>query len=584
MLRRWAVACAVTTILACVAGPAGAANGRRLLSEVGLWVQIENRNQIVGYSPGELIRSFDQPGVASEASDQLDRIKALGVKRFTYELRTADASTAANNCATATIFPNCTVCYAVGLGWPRPTTAELTNLHAFFDLVATKGMKIDLLLTTTHMEVPQAQSKRWLGPIFDTVQGHAALGVVLFGGDANKIDANGDGVNDKCGSQGGEAPLWLGPNSHAGRYLKWVIPFAISRGIAAKQLSAESVIGDFFVDSEPPAGPSATGRHLWKPIRVMKMIFDAAAIPTAQRTYAMSFYERRKCSGAQHLTCTPDLNPHAWAENRLKDALSVIAPAKGKQLLMTEGGTLDPTNWPAERAYESLGYLMNKHGLPGGNFWRWTNFTSSEDSDPQTAKPVKKRGMAYEFLPPKNEIVDLAGYHLLPIPNGSFETGAAKPSLWTIAGNGTGSRYHLGNEAGQPQVPSRGEYSLRLAPSAGDTTIRATSRPIAVDPNRTYTTTANLRFNWSGDPNPSGTPETRPHVFITVNHYRANGQVSLVQASQTFRFVQEDGAADFRTFPIQYQTPSDAASVRLVIGVARKNIASPIRLDADNLR
>jgi hypothetical protein len=314
------------------------------------------------------------------------------------------------------------------------------------------------------------------------------------------------------------------------------------------------------------------------------MIFDAAAIPTAQRTYAMSFYERRKCSSAQQLTCTPDLNPHQWAENRLQDALSVIAPAKNKQMLMTEGGTLDPINWPAERAYESLGYLMNKHGLPGGNFWRWTNFNSSEDADPLTAKPVKKRGMAYEFLPPKNEIVDLGGYHLLPIPNGSFETGATVPSLWTISGNGTGSRYHLGNEAGQPQVPSRGEYSLRLAPSAGDATIRAISRSIAVDPNRNYTTTANLRFNWSGDPNPSGTPETRPHVFITVNYYRSSGQGSAVRASDTFRYVEEDGAPNFRTFPVQYQTPSDAASVRLVIGVARKNLASAITLDADNLR
>jgi hypothetical protein len=585
MLHRWAVACAVTLILACVAGPAEAANGRRLLSEVGLWVQIENRGQPVGYWPGELIRSFDQPAVAAEASDQLDRIKALGVNRFTYELRTADASTAADNCATATTFPSCTVCYALGLRWPEPTTAELTNLQAFFDLVATKGMKIDLLLITTHMEVPQAQSKGWLGPIFDTVQGHSALGVVLFGGDANKIDTSGDGVNDACGSQGGEAPLWLGPNSYAGRYLKWVIPFAISRGITAKQLSAESVIGDFFVDSEPPAGPSATGGHLWKPIRVMKMIFDAVAIPTAQRTYAMSFYERRKCSNAQYLTCTPDLNPHEWAENRLQDALSVIAPAESKQMLMTEGGTLGPAYWPAERAYESLGSLMNKYGLPGGNFWRWTNFNSSEDVDPNTAKPVKKRGMAYEFLPPKNEIVDLGGYHLLPIPNGSFETGTAVPSLWTIAGTGTASRYHLAGEAGQPQVPSRGEYNLRLVTaSSGDATIRATSRPVAVDPNRTYTTTANLRFNWSGDPNPGGSPATRPHVFITVNHYQASGQASAVRASQTFRYFQENGAPDFRTFPIQYRTPSDAASVRLVIGAAQKNLPSAITLDADNLR
>lgn len=582
--RHALLACLVLGLIAAGAAcPAEAANGRRLLSQVGLWVQIENRGQAAGYWPGELIQNFDQPAVAAEASDQLDHLKALGVNHITYELRTADKSTQADFCASTNQMPTCTVCHTLGLYWPQPPASQLNNLKAFLDLVAAKNMKVDLLLTTTHMDGSRSDSKQWLGAIFDTVHDHPALDLVLFGGDAHTIDTNGDGMNDACGSQGGEPALWLGPTSYASQYLKWVIPFARLRGIAARQLSAESVVGNFFLDSQAPAGPNASGHHLWKPIQVMKAVFDAVNIPAASRTYAVSFYEHTKCSTAQQQPCSPDLGPHEWAEDRLADALNVIGTNHRKQFIVTEAGTLDPMNWPAERAYESLGYLMNKYGTPGANFWRWTDFFNSEETDPNTAKPVKQRGVAYNYFPPKNEIVDLGGFHLTAIPNGSFELGTTTPSSWTISGTGTARRYHLAGEANEPQVPSRGAFSLRLRTGG---TIRATSNPIAVDPNRTYTTTANLRFMWTGDPNSGGDPATRPQVFVAVSYYQASGQPSAAKPSDTFRFFQEDGAADFRTFPIQYRTPADAAQVRLTIGVARNGLPSisTITLDADNLR
>jgi hypothetical protein len=228
---------------------------------------------------------------------------------------------------------------------------------------------------------------------------------------------------------------------------------------------------------------------------------------------------------------------------------------------------------------------MNKYGTPGGNFWRWTDFDTSEENNPSVAKPVKMRGVAFNYYPPKDEIVDLGGYHLAVIPNGSFELGTAKPSSWTIVGSGNARRYHLAAEAGQPQVPSRGNYDLRLVTGAASNAIvNVVSKPIAVDPNRTYTTTANLRFNWSGDPNPGGDPATRPQVFVTVTYYQASGRVSAVKRTDTFRYFQESGAADFRTFPVQYHTPADATKLRLTIGVARNGLPSPITLDADNLR
>lgn len=298
----------------------------------------------------------------------------------------------------------------------------------------------------------------------------------------------------------------------------------------------------------------------------------------------MSFYSRYKCSTARYLKCT-EVPPHEWAEDRLKDAIKVISPVPASHLLATEAGTLDPKRWPAERAYESLGYLLSKYSAAGVNFWRWTAFANNEETDLNFAKAVKKRGVAYNYLPPEKEIVDFGGYHLNAIPNGSFESGGSTPTNWTISGSGAGTRYHLAAESGQPRVPSRGAYDLRLVTGASPTAkVQASSAAIAVDPNRSYTTTGNLRFHWTGDPNPGGDPATRPQVFITVRYLNSSGKASSIKASDTFRYFQEDGASDFRTFPIQYKTPADAAFVRITVGAARNKLPSAITFDIDNLR
>jgi len=559
-------------------GASAAPIGRKMMSQVGLWTQFDRRGWASGYWPGELIQNFDKVDsflghtYSEEAALQLDAMKALGVTHITYELRTADAGQ-----CNATTFPSCTVCDVLGLDWPQPTAKELTNLKAFLDLLQSKEIKLDLLLTTTHMEEsPPTNGKKWLGAIFDTISGHPALDLVILGGDAHTIDTNGDGAPDACGSQGGEAPLWLGPRSYAARYLRWVIPFAMAHGITAKQLSAESIIGDYFLDNQPPAGPDATDHHLWKPIAVMKSIFTAAGVPAANRTYAASFYARRKCSTAQSLECS-DQDAHDWAEDRLVDALSIIGN-RPQQFVVTEGGSLNPETLPVEHAYESLGFLINKYGTRGGNFWRWSAFQDSE----QNSSAVKQRGVGFIYLPPSKEVIDLGGFHLEKIPNSSFEAGNTTPTGWGVIGSSGSSRYRLADEPGQPQVPSRGAYSLRLVSDAS--IAKATSAFIAVSPSRTYTTTANLRFAWNGDPNPSAPPATRPQVFVTFNYYDSTKHLSAVKRSVTFRYFQEHSAPDFATFPMKYHTPSDAAFVRIVIGAARNDLPSAITLDADNVR
>jgi hypothetical protein len=563
------------------------------LSRLGLWVQVEERGAAAGYWQGQLIQQFDQFDstvgslVSDEASLQLDKMKAMGVTTITYELRTADPDTAPSCPTSQTQFPSCEVCYVLGLDWPQPTTTELTNLKSFFDLVASKGMKVDLLLTTTHMEEAppsNANSLSWFGAIFGVVAGHAALDLILFGGDANRISTT------ACGSQGGEPPLWLGPGSYAATFLKWMIPFAMTNGIGASQLSAESVVGDFLLESQAPAGANATNHHLWSPLKVMAGIFNALKIPKAQRTYAMSFYERHKCSDAGSLKCT-NLDPHDWASQSLTKAIAEIGGAAHRgQLLLTEGGTLEPDKWPAQFAFESLGFLMQKDGLPGGNFWRWAAFTTSEDADATTesgGRPVKMRGTDFVYFPPQLEIVDLGGFHLAAISNGSFEEGVKNkaPASWTVSGDGTGSKYFLAGEPDEPQVPSRGKYDLRLVTGAdASAAVTASSATIAVSPSTAYTTTGNLRFAWSGDPDPSGDPTTRPQVFIAFNYFSSAGAPSAVKTQDIFRFFEEDSTTDFQTFPLQYTTPSDATLLQIVIGAARNGLPTPITFDADNLR
>jgi hypothetical protein len=552
----------------------------------GLWVQFERRGWASGYWSGEVIQEFNNfdavigRTVSEEVALQLDEMRAMGINTITFELRTADPTSGEFTP------PECNMSPVLGLQWPQPTTTELTNLASFFALVHSKDMKVILVLTNNHMEEqPPLNSETWLGPILNTVKDHPALEFILFNGNEHMIDTDGNGTPDSCGPPA-EPPLWLGANSAPATYVKWAIGYGLSLGLPARQLSAEAVVGDYFVDSQPPAGPSATDGHLWKPIVVLKGIFDALGIPNNQRTYALSFYQHRKCATARGLDCT-DMIPHAWAEKTLQSVYSVIGTRSGARVVAGEMGNLTPVDpdWKTEQALESLVFLMGKYKAQGGSFWRWTSFSNDEDADPQLADPVKQRGIGFNYNRVQKEVLDMGGFHLPKIPNASFESGTASPSSWTISGTGQGRRYLLTGEAGQPEVPSRGKYALRLTTESGENDeVRALSQMITVASETSYTTTANLRFNWSGDPNPGGDPQTRPQIFVSIHYFDSAGLPSTVRTNDTFRYFQEDNTSGFGTFPMKYTTPGDTHFVQVEIGVARNGLPTPITLDVDNLR
>jgi hypothetical protein len=366
----------------------------------GLFVQFERRGWPNGYYNGDLIHNWNNYDpivghtVSEEVALQLDAMQAMGVNTITFELRTADQDD--NH-----TFPTCHTNPVLGFQWPQPTATELANLPLFFDLAESKGMKVILSTTNTHMEEqPPTNSETWLGAILNVVGNHPALDSVLFNGDAKYItDCNGVPVD--CGGQA-EPPLWLGLTEIPATYVKWAISYAMSLGVPATKLSAESIVGDYFTVSEPPSCLVTDG-HLWPPIVVMKQILDNLGVPNAQRLYALSFYEHTKCSTARGLPCV-DASPPVWAEQTLQnEVFSTIGWASGARVVAPEMGDLPPvqSTWTTTQAIESLIRLMAEYGIDGGSFWRWTSFDNSEDQDPTLAQPIKLRGVDFTYTPAK---------------------------------------------------------------------------------------------------------------------------------------------------------------------------------------
>jgi Bacterial Ig-like domain (group 2) len=554
--------------------------GHFLMRRAGLFTQFEERGYPNGYYSGTVIQNWSQfdpvvgSTVAKEVSLQLDKMKAMGVNTITFQLRTSDPT------YTGTFVPpSCNEPPDLGLQFPQPTATELANLPLFFDMVESKGMKVWLSLINTHMEEqPPTNAQTWIGAILGAIGKHPALDVVTFDG-TTKTVTNGSGQT-VCALPG-EAPLWLGPGSIPATYVQWAISFAISKGLPARKAIAESIIGSFFLESQP-AGGGMDG-HLWSPIAVMKGIFDDLGIDPSERTYGLSFYEHRKCFDAQSLPCT-DLDPHDWADQTLAYVTSVTGfRARLAASEMGDNTPVDQVNWPTQYALESLTFLLHKYHVEGGAFWRWTSFEDSEDSDPTLATPVKVRGVAFIYNPVEKEVVNMGGFHLPRVPNGLFERSKVNgvPADWTATGNGTVTAYSL-----VPVVPSRGTHAMQLVTGAGSKAdITASSARIPVGSATAYETTANMQFAWTGDPAVGTSPSpSRPQVFMTVLYFRASGAPSAVRAYDSLAYFQEDSTSGFATFPMQYTTPSDAAFVQLQFGASRNGLPSPITLDVQNVR
>jgi hypothetical protein len=385
---------------------------RILLPVRGLYVAFDRRGEWIGYYTGYVITHFTEMDntvghtISEEVALQLDAIQQMGVNTITIELQSSDSTYSDPHVAPTP--PTCNTSPELGLKYPQPTPSEIKNLVSFLDMVQSRGMKVYLRLVNTHMEEqPPTNNELWLGTILNAIREHPALDLVLFEGGAHLTDLNGDGIMDSCGGNA-EPPLWEGATSVAARYVKWAIQYGHSIGLPYRKLSAEAIVGDYFTYALAPSGPGPTDPHPYDPIHNLKGIFDSLNIPDDQRTYAISFYEHRKCFTAQGLFCV-DENPHAWAIETISNLFATIGRQNGARVVAVEMGLLNPLDktWSEENALESLVWIMQAYGIEGGCFWHWTDQTNFEEKDPRVAQAIKQRGLALTYNPIKDVLTKL---------------------------------------------------------------------------------------------------------------------------------------------------------------------------------
>lgn len=550
-----------------------------------LYVQFDRPGYPNGYWSGNFIREFSTFDAvvgrtpAEEAAAQFDAMKDMGFNTITFELRAGDADIPGFS------FPTCNINIATGLQWPTPTATETANLTAFFQLADEKGFKIWLRLVNTNMDRPFADSAGWYTAILNAVKNEPALNLVLFEGNTRTIDNNGDNVNESCGIPA-EPPLYLGPTSPAYLFIKDAITHARGLGIPAHKLSAEAIVGAYIVDTEWFAGPNATDNHLWYTVKILKRMFDELAIPDQERTYALSMYEHRKCSGT-----TPDMNcvdadPHSWAVETMAKVRATIGRRSQARIVIPEGGVGTPvqTEWDTRQTYESLARVLRQPGVSGISFWLWTNFETAHDSDPSMAEPVKRRGPGLQYNPVQREALDFGALHIAGIPNPSFELDADANSIpdgWQLGAAGSFQRYHLAGEAGQPLVPTRGAYAARLTAPAGlDAPVEISSSAIPVRPGVTVSVVANLRFS-----GPTSGTLGSVRGRIEAQFRTADGQPSA-SPSEAVEVLASDPLLQgkFGTVAMQFGIPADCAQVVLKVVLHPSAPASQVTLDVDNLR
>ncbi len=521
-----AIVLAAGLMLVCTASVRTAAQpvGRYLLQTRGLWTNFEHRGAQQGYKSGELLEVIDQPSVRADVVAQLEHMRALGVNEFVYEMRSADAPWPVNS-----DFPACQLPTALGPSWPQPTAIQLSGLQTVFALARQLGMRVILILNTTHMEQGAAGNAQWLGAIASAVKDSPAFDLLLVGGDVHVWDARPpfDGVPDSCGGQS-EAPLWLGPDSVQGRYIQWALGYLHSHEIPPQKLSAEAIVGDYRSETEQPAGANAEDGHLWRPLEVLRTIYDRLGFTPDQRTYALSYYMHTKCALVQSSSCR-DKNEQEWTKETLQTSKARVEPQA--RLLFAEFGANPGGNY--QRAVEMIGADMQSLGYDGGVYYRWADETNNPQyTDP--ASVVKKRGMAFVYNPQERELADLYGFHLSGIPNGSFENGT---SHWTITGRGTAQTRRL-----LPDLPWRGASYLHLA-STGTYTV--SSAQIRVSSSTRYTTTADLRF-------------PQPNVRVAFTYRTCGRKPSRNAKRAVFRLTSTERT--WQTFPFAYTTPRTPAT------------------------
>jgi hypothetical protein len=319
---------------------------------------------------------------------------------------------------------------------------------------------------------------------------------------------------------------------------------------APQKLTAEAIVGDYRHEAQQPAGPAAEDSHLWRPVEVMRTIFDRLNVPDAQRTYALSYYAHPKCAFVSFGSCA-DEDQFTWTQETLQTSRERVGSAA--RVTLIEWGTSrgDPL---VPDTVERLGALMQRLGVEGGVYYKWSDASANDPNyayNPDTL--VKARGTTYAYHTVQKALADLYGFHLTAVPNGAFEDGT---SPWITRGAGTTETATL-----DQNLQWRGVSYIHLV-STGAYSL--SSPPIRVSPTTRYTTTADLRFD-------------HPNVSATFTYLTCANKASKKSKPTVFRL----GTAQptWQTFPLIYATPSDACYVQITFRMTGAGT-----LDADGIR
>ena len=368
------------------------------LSIKGVWAQFERLGGQGGFWNGELLKQWDSVDatagvkVSDAVAQQMDVMRGIGINAISFQIVGTDSTSTGSSTPPA--------CYIPPLGgarWPQPTALELTNLVKFFDLAQQKGIRILLELSHTHFEEsPPDHATTWLTALINDVKAHPALELITFMGD---VHVNNFGT-PSCGLPA-EPALWLGPSSTVYQHLKFEMSLARSLGVDPRKISAEAIVGDYATMANAASG---LPQHAYNPIQTLKQLFDDQSWPAAQRTYALSFYERRKCEPSSAPPGCVDVPAAQWADSTMRFVSNTIGAASGSRAIAIEFGTYQDSASTPPATVSTLTTVMRRYGMDGGAYWIWVNTDNTYEASLPFADAVLRRGATIQFNAVKDSL------------------------------------------------------------------------------------------------------------------------------------------------------------------------------------
>lgn len=358
----------------------------------GVWTLFEHLGSPGGYYNGEMLRSFDS--VSRDVASQMDVMRSFGINAISLQLVASDSVLGEAGP------PTCSVNPIIGVRWPQPTAIELANLVKFFDLAQQKGIRVLLELAHTHFEAsPPTNATTWLTALINAVKNHPALELVTFMGDVHLHTQPTIGCSVPA-----EPPLNAGPSSQVYQHVKFELGLARSLGLAPRKVSVEATVGDYTTEFATKLNVPGTD-HPYAPVAMLKQLFDELSWPDSLRTFALSYYYRRKCEPQNPLPPCVDEAPSDWMDEEMRYTMSTVGAGNGARVIAVEYGDFPDGASTPEQSVTGITDVMRRYGADGGAYWTWVETDNTYEAGLPFLEAVVRRGATLQFNPVKGALV-----------------------------------------------------------------------------------------------------------------------------------------------------------------------------------